>query len=216
MTHQRVSSSLFRWALVVALGSNVFLSVRSIVIERRHALALRVGDSVLRTTREAERLLRLDRAALLTSIGDLPTYAPFIAGYAASDSRSINVEVPMDGVYYLLSPTCAACRQNLPFLDSLAATGTLKVLGFAREASLEQLQQYRKQERTNLEIIAEPRGYIEAITPRSVTPLSVIVFRGRVAAIVNGKLSERDKEELTRQATGVVAISADAKRIPKR
>jgi hypothetical protein len=194
---------------LVALGSNVFLAVRSIVIERRQALAIRAIDSSWLTTRESEKLLRLERAALVTAIGDLPTFAPFIAGYAASDSQMINIEAPLDGLYYLLSPTCPACRQNLPFLDSLAATGTLKVLGFAREATVEQLRLYKERERTNLEIVADPMGYIEAITPRSVTPLSVIVFRGRVAAMVNGRLSERDKEELIRQARAIVAVSSE-------
>lgn len=193
------NASAWRLVAVLALASNAALATRSIAVERRMTHNLVRADSVRRDAEQFRRRSQTERAALVRTIAGMPVTAPFIEGVVAENARSIRLNAPEDGLYYLMSPECAACAMNLPFLDSLAAAGGVRVIAFARDAKAATLRQYALRHSSSITFVASPRGYIEQVTPRWATPVSIVVREGRVQSILPGRISDAEKRELLTQ-----------------
>lgn len=181
---------------MLAAVSNAALATRSILVEKRWSITVRTGDSATAMLSREKASLTQERAALVRALAGMPLIVPFLSGVSAADSTMVTIEGPTDGVYYLASPSCAACAANLPFLDTLARRKTLRVVVIVRDASASELSQYAQAHESSLLFLSRPSGYIEQVTPRWATPLSVVVLGGRLQSIIVGRLSASEQREL--------------------
>jgi hypothetical protein len=106
---------------------------------------------------------------------------------AGTDSTMRFGVVDVD-IVYVLDESCAACEQNLPLLDSLAAEGT-KVVALSRHGASSSLAEYALKHRLRFPLLAYPSGALVKELPSPVTPISFLVSRDRVRALHVGRLS---------------------------
>lgn len=190
------SSSFLQIALVAAVVSNIGLAFRSIYVERQLTARIQSADSLATALSVDKRAAAAERTALVRALAEMPPFRPFLSGVLTSDTTVRVTYDVADGVYYLISPTCPACDINYPFLDSLARKSRLRVVAISRDASPSDLSRYVRERAVSLPFLASPSGYVDHITPRWGTPLSVIVLDGKLHSIVPGRLDETVQQDL--------------------
>lgn len=172
------------WVTVASCG---VLVARSIYVERSLTRELGVAQAELESSTRLRATERNERNALVRVLGGIAPYEPFLVGVQVSSGEPIRLESPRDGIYYLVDPGCAACAANFPFLDSLAAEGA-SVIVYSRDGSEEELGRYASTSGVSLPFVADPGGFVEAITPRWATPLTLVFRAGRLVALIPGRL----------------------------
>jgi len=175
------------FALSCLLGASTFLA-------RKHGAVL---DKQLVEARRIERSLRTERTALVASLGRITPSEPYLVGRDVVGDTMLRVIRPKDGVYYLIATTCAACSRNLPFLDSLSqgsGVGGVFVLALQRDKAT--VKDYAQRHRIGVPVVTELEGFLPAAVPKYVTPLTTIVWDGRITSFIAGDIQPRDKMEI--------------------
>ncbi|HEX7025137.1 MAG TPA: hypothetical protein VF187_10005 [Gemmatimonadales bacterium] len=170
-----------------ALGASTFVA-------RRHSSALSVQ---LAEARRVERNLRTERTALVASLGQVPPSEPYLVGMDVVADTVVQLDRPRDGVYYLIATTCAACARNLPSLDSLAmGSGGGGVFILALQSNPTVVKEYAHQHRIRVPVLSQLKGFLAAAIPKFVTPLTTIVWDGKITSFIPGDIGTRERSEL--------------------
>ena len=188
-------SSAMRTLTGMVVALNVVLSAAVYAGRRERERLGRSIDSLTQSVATS----RIERRALISTLADFPYRGSLLEGLDAETGRQF--VVPIDPartqIVYLLSATCRACVVNLAFLDSLfnKNRGAI-VLGFSRTEGVEDLSGYARRNHIAFPVLSRPAGYADRLLPRFSVPLTAVLQRGHLVALLRGTLRVEDKADI--------------------
>lgn len=102
------------------------------------------------------------------------------------------------------STSCVYCLRHNPRLQTLADAGVglpLQVLGVAHEQHADEVRRHLARHGLRFAVTLDERPLHQALSPRRITPLTVVLDRtGRLQVVIPGEMSEDDVMGLLRWA----------------
>lgn len=141
------------------------------------------------------RFVRTERSMLAAGLASLSRRhwraRPSLIGTDVVTGARRALSIDSADVLYVLDEACPACLQNLPLLDSLAHEG-VRVLAISHHGSRESLSTFRESRRVSYPVLVDPTGELSDFTNVYVTPVSLVLSRGRVSLVRVGRISRDD------------------------
>lgn len=158
-------------------------------------------EQVTNATRDAGRAenalytLRGQRLKLIATITSLPLNGG-ISGYDHTSKAEFRANTVADGIYYITAPNCAASFPDIPFLNKLSERFPGLVIALSPGNS-DSLPAYVRDNKIVFPVLGSPESFLLELLPRGVTPITVVVSKGRISSFVEGSLSEDDRMRVT-------------------
>lgn len=176
---------------VVAVGGGLLLGEQSADARRR------LGEEAKNRYRfeRSAGVAQMEKVGLLRTLASIPPTRPFLVGDDLRTGVRSRLQLPLDGVYVSFSPSCKACRDMLPFLDSLAARDRFRVFAVVplREGAL--LDSTLLRSAPPVCFVTADSGFLSYSLPTYVTPISEIYRDGKMELFLDRSPSTSERRE---------------------
>ncbi len=130
----------------------------------------------------------LDHVGLVAAINGHGFTKPFLVGTSARTREAIRIENPADGIYCLMATTCPACATNLPVIRRLITANPSYITLVSVQDDQPTLAAYLARNQALGKSLAQATGSFVEQVPSYGVPVTLLVSRGRIAALHTGTI----------------------------